>query len=157
MFYGVLALLQSVGEIPRKHQGAISSFDKRFVHTGLLAKDLSADLHRAFEARQAADYQSMEPVVAGSGGRRPRDRRAVSGCCAEVPCHRRRSPGRGVTPLRSWARQIRGAGKQEACLGPGPVSVRMPARRPSVAAYQHVRRWTPTVSSPGHGYFGCNG
>jgi uncharacterized protein len=51
MFYGVLALLQMINRIPRKHQGAISLFDREFVHKGLLSRELSADLHRVFEAR----------------------------------------------------------------------------------------------------------
>jgi len=59
----VMALLQAIGSIPRKHQGAISHFDREFVHTGFFARELSADLHRAFEARQEGDYQSLEPVA----------------------------------------------------------------------------------------------
>jgi uncharacterized protein (UPF0332 family) len=62
MFYGVLALLQTINRIPRKHQGAISLFDREFVHTGLLTRELSADLHRVFEARQQDDYQRLGPV-----------------------------------------------------------------------------------------------
>jgi uncharacterized protein len=62
MFYGVLALLQTINRIPRKHQGAISLFDREFVHKGLLSRELSADLHRVFEARQQDDYQKLEPV-----------------------------------------------------------------------------------------------
>jgi uncharacterized protein len=62
MFYGVLALLQTINRIPRKHQGVISLFDRGFVHKGLLTRELSADLHRIFEARQQDDYQKLEPV-----------------------------------------------------------------------------------------------
>jgi uncharacterized protein (UPF0332 family) len=62
MFYGVLALLQTINRILRKHQGAISLFDREFVHKGLLSRELSADLHRVFEARQQDDYQKLEPV-----------------------------------------------------------------------------------------------
>jgi uncharacterized protein (UPF0332 family) len=62
MFYGVLALPQTINRIPRKHQGAISLFDREFVHKGLLSRELSADLHRLFEARQQDDYQKLEPV-----------------------------------------------------------------------------------------------
>jgi len=62
MFYSVLALLQSISRVPRKHQGAISLFDLEFVHKGLLSKDLSADLHRIFEMRQLGDYKTLEPV-----------------------------------------------------------------------------------------------
>ncbi len=62
MFYCVLALLQSINRVPRKHQGAISLFDFEFVHKGLLPRDLSADLHRVFEMRQLSDYKKLEPV-----------------------------------------------------------------------------------------------
>ena len=62
MFYGVLALLQTINRIPRKHQGAISLFDREFVHKDLLSRELSADLHRVFETRQQDDYQKLEPV-----------------------------------------------------------------------------------------------
>ena len=62
MFYGVLALLQTINRIPRKHQGAISLFDREIVHTGLLTRELSADLHRVFETRQQDDYQRLGPV-----------------------------------------------------------------------------------------------
>jgi len=62
MFYCVLALLQTINRTPRKHQGAISFFDREFVHPGLLPKDLSFDLHRIFELRQVDDYKKIEPV-----------------------------------------------------------------------------------------------
>jgi len=62
MFYCVLALLQTIHKTPRKHQGAISFFDREFVHTGLLPKELSFDLHRIFELRQVDDYKKIEPV-----------------------------------------------------------------------------------------------
>lgn len=62
MFYCVLALLQTINKTPRKHQGAISFFDREFVHRRLLPKELSFDLHRIFELRQVDDYQKIEPV-----------------------------------------------------------------------------------------------
>jgi uncharacterized protein len=43
MFYCVLALLQTINKVPRKHQGAIGFFDREFVHSGLLPKELSFD------------------------------------------------------------------------------------------------------------------
>jgi uncharacterized protein (UPF0332 family) len=58
----VLALLQTVNKTPRKHQGAISFFDREFVHPGSFPKELSFDLHRMFELRQVDDYQRIEPV-----------------------------------------------------------------------------------------------
>jgi uncharacterized protein (UPF0332 family) len=62
MFYGVLALLQTIQRVPRKHRGAISLFDQEFVHAGLLSKELSFDLHRLFELRQVDDYKKIDPV-----------------------------------------------------------------------------------------------
>ncbi|MBI4489950.1 MAG: HEPN domain-containing protein [Deltaproteobacteria bacterium] len=62
MFYCVLALLQTINRVPRKHQGAVSLFDREFVHRGLLPKDLSADLHRVFELREVDDYKRLGPV-----------------------------------------------------------------------------------------------
>lgn len=62
MFYCILALLQTVNRTPRKHQGAISLFDREFVHPGMFSKGLSFDLHRIFELRQLDDYKRIEPV-----------------------------------------------------------------------------------------------
>jgi len=62
MFYAVLALLQKTGRVPSKHSGAISLFDTGFVLRGLVPKQLSRDLHKAFEARQIADYKVVESV-----------------------------------------------------------------------------------------------
>lgn len=61
-FYGVMALLQTKGKVPRKHQGAISLFDREFVHGGLFPTEVSADLHRLFEARQEDDYLRLDPI-----------------------------------------------------------------------------------------------
>jgi uncharacterized protein (UPF0332 family) len=62
MFYCVLTLLQTINKTPRKHQGVISFFDREFVHSGRLSKELSFDLHRIFELRQVDDYKKIEPV-----------------------------------------------------------------------------------------------
>jgi uncharacterized protein (UPF0332 family)/predicted nucleotidyltransferase len=62
MFYCVLALLQTINRVPRKHRGAISLFDREFVRPGLLPRELSADLHRVFQTRQAEDYIEVAPV-----------------------------------------------------------------------------------------------
>jgi len=67
MFYAVLALLQSVGEVPSRHSSAIGIFDREFVLKGALAKEHSAWLHRAFELRQTTDYRVQElPTTAES-------------------------------------------------------------------------------------------
>lgn len=62
MFYCVLAMLQTINRVPRKHQGAISLSDLEFVHKELFPNDLSADLHRIFELRHVTDYERVEPV-----------------------------------------------------------------------------------------------
>lgn len=61
MFYTVLALLQSIGRVPSKHSGTISIFDTEFVRKGTLPKELSRDLHKAFQMRQISDYRIVEP------------------------------------------------------------------------------------------------
>ena len=60
MFYVALALMQNIGKAPSKHVGVISLFDTEFVAKGVFTKDLSRDLHRAFEQRQASDYRTIE-------------------------------------------------------------------------------------------------
>lgn len=56
MFYAVLALLASQKKETSKHSGAISLFDKDYVKTGVLPKELSRWLHDAFDLRQRSDY-----------------------------------------------------------------------------------------------------
>jgi uncharacterized protein (UPF0332 family) len=60
MFYAVLALLQKSGKVPSRHTGAIGLFDTEYVRIGVLPKDLSKNLHKAFELRQTSDYRSIE-------------------------------------------------------------------------------------------------
>jgi len=62
MFYAALAMLQKVGEIPSKHTGVISLFDREFVSKGIFSKELSKSLHRAFELRQVSDYKTFEQI-----------------------------------------------------------------------------------------------
>jgi uncharacterized protein (UPF0332 family) len=62
-FYAVLALLQTIGKTPRKHKGALTLFDTEFIKTGLLPEELSATLHRLFDARQEDDYRRVDPVL----------------------------------------------------------------------------------------------
>ena len=63
MFYAVLALLQTLGKVRRKHSGAIALFDREFVKTGVFSKELSKHLHRAFLLRQASDYEAILAVT----------------------------------------------------------------------------------------------
>jgi uncharacterized protein (UPF0332 family) len=62
MFYAVLALLQTIDKVPSKHAGVISLFDREFVLKNQFPKELSKDLHKAFELRQVADYKAIEPT-----------------------------------------------------------------------------------------------
>jgi hypothetical protein len=56
MFYAVLALLQTIGKVPRKHTGVVGLFDTEFVMKGIFPKEMSRAFHRAFELRQISDY-----------------------------------------------------------------------------------------------------
>ena len=58
-FYAVLALLQALGKIPRKHRGVLALFDTECVRTGRLPRELSAALHQLFDARQEDDYRRI--------------------------------------------------------------------------------------------------
>ena len=57
MFYAAQALLLSHGIQVAKHSGALALFDQQFVKPGLLPKEMSKALHRAFEWRQIGDYR----------------------------------------------------------------------------------------------------
>jgi len=58
MFYAVIALLIAMKSDHKtsKHSGIISIFDREIVHSGLLGREFSRMLHRAFDARQESDY-----------------------------------------------------------------------------------------------------
>lgn len=57
MFYATIALLQDIGKAPTKHSGIISLFDTEYVLKGIFPRELSKDLHKAFELRQTSDYK----------------------------------------------------------------------------------------------------
>lgn len=63
-FYSLLALLQSIGKIPRKHRGAITLFETEFIKKEILPKELSRLLHWLFNERNKDDYTIIEPVSA---------------------------------------------------------------------------------------------
>lgn len=75
MFYATLALLASIGLGASKHSRVIALFDQHFVKTGLLPKEMSRWLHRAFDLRQRGDYwespaldeQKVEAVLQWAG------------------------------------------------------------------------------------------
>jgi len=68
MFYAVLALLQKISKVPSKHTGAIGIFDTEFVMKGIFPKELSRDLHKAFELRQVLDYKTFGPISRDKAG-----------------------------------------------------------------------------------------
>jgi uncharacterized protein (UPF0332 family) len=61
-FYAVLALLQTIGKVPRKHKGALALYDLEFVKPGVLPRETSEALHQLFDARLQDDYQRVDPV-----------------------------------------------------------------------------------------------
>lgn len=67
MFYAALALLATRQVGTSKHSGVLAIFDREFVKTGLLPRNLSRSFHLAFSRRQVNDYGEMtaldEPTV----------------------------------------------------------------------------------------------
>ena len=62
MFYAALALLATIGEETSKHSGVMSLFDRHFIKTGVLPKEMSRFLHSAFDMRQTADYEDRAEI-----------------------------------------------------------------------------------------------
>lgn len=67
MFYGILALFlkTDIDLKTSRHAGVISIFDKEFVHTKKIDERYSKILHRAFSARQEADYKEFVELSYG--------------------------------------------------------------------------------------------
>lgn len=63
MFYTVLGLLQTRQLGTSKHSGAIALFDREFVKPGIIPKEFSKALHRAFELRQKGDYMEDAEIT----------------------------------------------------------------------------------------------
>lgn len=59
MFYAALALLTSIGRGASKHGGVIALFDQHFVKSGILPREMSKWLHKAFDLRQIGDYREF--------------------------------------------------------------------------------------------------
>jgi uncharacterized protein (UPF0332 family) len=57
MFYAALAILVTAGEETSKHSGVLALFDRHFVKTGVLPKEMGKFLHTAFDTRQTGDYE----------------------------------------------------------------------------------------------------
>lgn len=62
MFYATLALLATRRLGTSKHSSVLALFDREFIKTGLLPKELSKFLHNAFDLRQEQDY-SEQPLL----------------------------------------------------------------------------------------------
>ena len=57
MFYAALAILATIGEETSKHSGVLALFDRHFIKTGILPKEMGKFLHTAFDTRQTGDYE----------------------------------------------------------------------------------------------------
>lgn len=62
MFYAALALLATTSDHSSKHSGVMSLFDRKFIKTGILPKEMSQFLHTAFDMRQTADYDDKVEI-----------------------------------------------------------------------------------------------
>jgi uncharacterized protein (UPF0332 family) len=62
MFYAALALLATIGEETSKHSGVMALFDKHFIKTGILPKEMGKFLHTAFDSRQIGDYEDRSEI-----------------------------------------------------------------------------------------------
>jgi len=63
VFYAALALLVTADVEPSKHSGVLAKFDELFVRQGIFPKEMSRMLHRAFDMRQAGDYQKSRVIT----------------------------------------------------------------------------------------------
>ena len=62
MFYAALALLATIGEETSKYSGVMALFDKHFIKSGILPKEMGKFLHMAFDMRQTGDYEDKVEV-----------------------------------------------------------------------------------------------
>ena len=62
MFFAAQAILLTKNMSSSSHKGVISLFGEHFIKDGLLPRDMSKELSRAFEKRQLGDYQ-YAPVI----------------------------------------------------------------------------------------------
>lgn len=58
-FYAVTALLFAEGESSSKHSGVIALFDRLWIKTGRLPRELGRFYHIMFDRRQESDYRDM--------------------------------------------------------------------------------------------------
>lgn len=57
LFYSTQAILLTKNLSFSSHKGVISAFGEHFVKSGILPKEMSRELNRAFEKRQIGDYE----------------------------------------------------------------------------------------------------
>ena len=62
-FHAVSAVLLSRGQTYSRHGQVLGTFNRAFVHTGLLPKEFTALLTRLFENRQSGDYGILPGVT----------------------------------------------------------------------------------------------
>ncbi|MCB1160472.1 MAG: HEPN domain-containing protein [Leptospiraceae bacterium] len=62
MFYAVQALQYLTDSEKRKHIGVIEVFDKYFVKTGKFSKEMSKQIHKAFDIRNYTDYHELAKI-----------------------------------------------------------------------------------------------
>ncbi len=65
MFYAVLGLLIFEPYSSSKHSGILSYFNRNFIKTGKISKDLGRAVNRAFDLRQRTDYREEFNISRG--------------------------------------------------------------------------------------------
>jgi uncharacterized protein (UPF0332 family) len=65
IFYATMALIGTLKEKvdTSKHKGVIAAFNREFVKTGILPKEMSKILREAFEAWQEGDYRDLSTII----------------------------------------------------------------------------------------------
>ncbi len=58
-FYAVSALLYSQGHSSAKHSGVVALFDRHFIKTGVLPREMGRLYHDMFDRRQESDYRDL--------------------------------------------------------------------------------------------------
>jgi len=55
-------LLATIGDETSKHGGVMALFDRHFIKTGILPKEMGKFLHTAFDIRQTGDYEDKSEI-----------------------------------------------------------------------------------------------
>ena len=59
MFYSILALLIFEPYSSSKHTGVLSYFNRHFIKSGIIPKDIGRAVNKAFDIRQRGDYREQ--------------------------------------------------------------------------------------------------